>query len=166
MRTFLGVALMTSALASAQPSLSATVRAGGSLSLNPSRTQLGLGGGVGARLVFDEQWLVQADIATLFGLGVVGLVRAGGGWQRAGRWSPMVRVDLEFGFGGSLDFSVAARLPPRGPTVGLTASVALLRFATGRWTISALEISGGVGSDFLSVGPRVGLTLLEVGIAF
>jgi hypothetical protein len=166
MRTVLIVALMTSAAASAQPSLTATARAGGSLSLNPSRTQGGLGGGVGARLSLDEHWVVQADIATLFGLGVVGLVRAGGGWQRPGRWSPMVRVDLELGFGGSLDFSVEGRLPPRGPTLGLTAAVALLRFVTGRWTISALELGAGLGSDFRTVGFRAGVTLLEVGLAF
>jgi len=164
-RALVAVALGWSAAAQAGPAIGLELRAGGSASLTPGRTQGGLGAGAGVRLVFDERWLVHADVAALFALGVVGLVRAGAGWQRPGTWSPMVRADVELGFGGSLDFSIGGRAPPHGPTLGLVASAGLLRFVTGKVTISVLELGIGVSTDFQSVGPRFGLSLLELGIA-
>lgn len=164
-RTLAAAALVWSGSALAEPTVALALRTGGSASLTPGRTQGGVGAGAGVRLLFDERWQVQADVAVLFLLGVAGVVRAGAGWQRPGVWSPLVRADVELGFGGSVDFSLAGRAPPHGPTLGLVASVGLLRFVAGRVTFSGLELGLGLSTDFQSVGPRFGLTFLEIGIA-
>jgi hypothetical protein len=92
------------------------------------------------------------------------LVRAGGAWQRSeGVWRPLVSADLALGLGGALDFGVAGSAPSRAPTLGVVLGVQLLRFAaTKNSTLSVLGLEGGVSTEFLSVGPRFGVTVLSL----
>lgn len=158
----------TTAVASAQAqsrSFSVSVRTGGSILLTPTRTQGGGGGGLGVRVQLDPHWLLQADAAILVGLGMAGVIRAGAGWQHAGgTWAPLIRADAELGVGQRLDFSSELHLPPRGPSLGAVLSVGLLRFAVAGAIVSALELGGGVGTDFLTIGPRISVTLLEISL--
>jgi hypothetical protein len=160
----MALALVAGTAAAELPPLAVTVHSGGTVFLAPSRTQGGLGGGVGLALSVDAHWLVEADATVLFGLGLAGQVRAGAAWQRSGRWTPVARAYLELAFGQRLDFTVNGRLPPNGPTLGLGVGLGLLRFTVGRATVSALELRGGLGTDFLSVGPHLGVELLELSL--
>jgi hypothetical protein len=132
-----------------------------------SRTQGGMGGGVGLRDTFRGQWLVQADISGLAGLGGVVETRLGGGWQRPGLWSPSARLELTTLFGQQIGF-----IPPGadsiagGPTFALGVAVAPLRFSLSGTRVSLLEVSYGMGPDLGGMGTRFGLTLLEVGANF
>lgn len=153
--------------ARAEPTLLSRVTVGldstANLSLTPGRTQGGLGGGVQVGFLLDAHWLVQARAAWLVGLGSHSLFHLGGAWQRSeGTWRPAFGAHLVLGLGGALDFSVGGRLPSRAPTLGLVASVALLRFQAGPVVLSALAMEGGVSTEFLSVGPRFGLTAFSL----
>lgn len=134
----------------------------GAISLTQARTQGGIGGGVQAAFSFDEHWLVHARAAWLWGLGSHTLFHAGGGWQRSGTWRPLLRGDVTLGLGGSLDFSVGSMPPTRAPTVGLVVGAALLRFQVGRVIVSGLELEAGISTEFVSIGPRAGVTLLSL----
>lgn len=137
----------------------------GSLSLTRARTQGGIGGAVGVAYAFDPHWLAQARVGWLAGLGSHTLVRVGGGWQRAeGSWRPFIGTDVAVGLGGALDFGVEGGPPSRAPTLGLTVGLSLLRYQVEKLTLSVLELEAGVSTEFLSVGPRLGLGLLSVSV--
>lgn len=158
------VCLLGAASAQTAP-LSLTLRSAGSLSLTAGRTQGGIGGGVGLSYELKPSVALQADVAWLWGIGAPVLVRVGGAWQRAGLWRPQLRADLEVGLGGGLEFSVEGRIPPRAPTLGGVLGLGLLRFEVPeRGWISLLELSGGLSTDFASLGPRLGLSLLSLGV--
>lgn len=146
------------------PRLAVSLRSGGALLLAPSRTHGGAGGGVGVRVALDRHWLLHGDVAVLWGLGTAGLMRVGAGWQRVGEWAPLVRADVELGFGDRFDFSADGRLPASAMSLGLGVSVGLLRFQVAGATLSALELGAGVGTDLLTAGPRLGVTLLELSV--
>jgi hypothetical protein len=162
--TSLALGLLLAASQAQAPTASLSMRSGASLFLAPSRTQGGFGGGVGVQLELDRHWLVHLDAAVLWGLGTAGVLRLGGAWQRDGLWRPVLRVDLELGVGQRLDFTDGGRLPPPGPSLGLGVSGGVLRFEVAHAVVSALEIGVGLGTDFLTAGPRVGLTLLEISV--
>lgn len=134
----------------------------GAISLTPARTQGGVGGGAVLTFSLDEHWLLDAHAGWLFGLGSHSLFRVGGGWQRSGTWRPLLRAGLVMGLGGSLDFSVRGSLPSRAPTLGLVMGIAALRFQVGRAVVSALELEAGASTEFVAVGPRLGLTLIAI----
>lgn len=143
--------------------LTVSARSGFSLSLTSARTQGGVGGGLGLGYALTPSMDLFADASWLWGLGSVGLVRAGAGWHRTGLWTPQLSAMVELGVGGGLDFSVAGKTPSRLPTVGLSLGLAPLRFTRdGAW-ISLFELSGGLSTEFLAVGPRFGVTALAVG---
>lgn len=168
MRTFALVLLLSSlAFAESQPEprLAIGLKTLGGLSLTQARTQGGLGGAVSAGWRLDRRWQLNADFAWLVGLGSNTLLRVGAGWQPDhAMWRPMLRADVELGFGGSLDFSVGDALPPRGPTVGLTLGVAPLRWAFDWCIVSLMELHGGVATEFVAVGGRFSLTLLALSV--
>ena len=134
--------LSTAALAESAPRLSVGLKTLGGLSLTRARTQGGLGGAVSAGWMLDRHWQLNADFAWLVGLG----------------------SNLELGFGGALDFSVGDRLPPRGPTVGLTLGIAPLRWKFDWCVVSLMELHGGVSTEFAAVGGRFSLTLLALSV--
>lgn len=143
--------------------LSVTLESLGSVSLTQARTQGGLGGAVGVAYAVSPSWQAQARVAWLWGLGSHTLLRVGGGWQRPeGLWRPLLRLDVALGLGGALDFGVGGQPPSRAPTLGLVVGASLLRFQLGRVALSVLELEGGLSTEFLSIGPRVGLGLLAV----
>lgn len=165
MKTLLLVSLLaTPAMAEAELAsrFSVGLETVGAISLTRARTQGGIGGGVVGTFALDEHWIVQANAAWLVGLGSHTLWRASFGWQGTGTWRPAFRAGLALGLGGSLDFSVTDGPPSRAPTVGLVVSAALLRFHVGRAVLSALEVEGGVSTEFIAVGPRVGVTVLSL----
>jgi hypothetical protein len=143
--------------------LSVTLESLGSVSLTQARTQGGLGGAVGVAYAVSPSWQAQARVAWLWGLGSHTLLRVGGGWQRPeGLWRPLLRLDVALGLGGALDFGVGGQPPSRAPTLGLVVGASLLRFQLDRVALSALELEGGLSTEFLSIGPRVGVGLLAV----
>ena len=158
--------LATSALA--EESFLSRVTAGletvGAISLTPSRTQGGIGGGVHAAFALDSHWQVHAHAAWLWGLGSHTLLRLGAGWQREGMWRPRFHAGLALGLGGSLDFSVADRAPSRAPTLGVMAGAALLRFQVESVIVSAFELEAGLSTEFVSFGPRAGVTVLSLSV--
>lgn len=168
MRTlFLIYALSTAAFAESEPEprLSVGLKTLGGLSLTQARTQGGIGGALSAGWMLDRNWQLNADFAWLVGLGSTTMLRVGGGWRPDNPvWQPMLRVDLELGFGGSLDFSVGDHLPPRGPTLGLTAGVAPLRWKFDWCVVSVMELHGGLATEFVAVGGRFSLTLLALSV--
>lgn len=136
----------------------------GAISLTPARTQGGVGGGLHAAFALDSHWQVHARAAWLWGLGSHTLLRVGAGWQREGTWRPLFHAGLALGLGGSLDFSVADRPPSRAPTVGLVVGAALLRFQVESVIVSALELEAGLSTEFVSFGPRAGVTVLSLSV--
>lgn len=143
--------------------LSVTLESLGSVSLTQARTQGGLGGAVGVAYAVSPSWQAQGRVAWLWGLGSHTLLRVGGGWQRPeGLWRPLLRLDVALGLGGALDFGVGGQPPSRAPTLGLVVGASLLRFQLGQLALSLLELEGGLSTEFLSIGPRVGLGLLAV----
>lgn len=168
MRTFALVCLMSSiafAESEPEPRLSVGLKTLGGLSLTQARTQGGLGGAVSAGWRLDPNWQLNADFAWLVGLGSNTMLRVGAGWHPDNAmWQPMLRADLEFGFGGALDFSVGDSLPPRAPTFGLTLGVAPLRWNFDWAVISLMELHGGVATEFVAVGGRFSLTLLALSV--
>lgn len=153
------------AFASEPSRLSVTLESLGSVSLTQARTQGGLGGAVGVAYAVSPSWQAQARVGWLWGLGSHTLLRVGGGWQRPeGLWRPLVRLDVALGLGGALDFGVGGQPPSRAPTLGLVVGASLLRFQLDRVALSVLELEGGLSTEFLSIGPRVGLGLLAVSV--
>ena len=165
MRTIALLALLSTSAFADAPRLSVGLKTLGGLSLTQARTQGGLGGAVSAGWMLTPNWQLNADFAWLVGLGSNTMLRVGAGWQPENpRWVPMIRADLELGFGGALDFSVGNQLPPRGPTVGLTLGVAPLRWRFDSCVVSLLELHGGVSTEFVAVGGRFSLTLLSLAV--
>lgn len=145
--------------------LSVGLKAMGGLSLTRARTQGGLGGAVSAGWALTPNLQLNGDFAWLVGLGSTTLLRLGAGWHPANpHWRPMVRADVELGFGGALDFSVGDSLPPRGPTLGVTVGVAPLRWVFERCIVSVLELHGGFSTEFVAVGGRFSLSLLSLSV--
>jgi hypothetical protein len=165
MRALLLIPLLsTSALgdASLLPRFSLGLETPAAISLTRARTQGGVGAGLHAAFALDEHWLIDAHAAWLWGLGSHSLFKLGGGWQRSGTWRPLFRASVVLGLGGALDFAELGSLPSRAPTLGLVAGVSLLRFQVGRAFVSGLELEGGLSTEFLTVGPRFGVTVLSI----
>ena len=134
------------------------------ISLTSARTQGGIGGGVHASFALDSHWQLHARAAWLWGLGSHTLLRLGAGWQREGTWRPLFHAGLALGLGGSLDFSVGDRPPTRAPTLGVVVGAALLRFQVESVIVSALELEAGLSTEFVSFGPRAGVTVLSLSV--
>lgn len=167
-RTALLLLVLLAALAHADTPkrLLVSVEGTGALSLTTARTQGGLGGGVGVAFALAPSWLVEARIAWLWGLGSHTLVHVGGGWQRSeGLWRPAVLAELVLGLGGALDFSVNGQPPTRAPTLGAVLVLQPLRFGHDGVFVNVLGLEGGVSTEFLSVGPRLGVTLFSLSLA-
>jgi hypothetical protein len=134
--------------------------------LSDAQTAAGIGGGVGARAVFDRRWLVQADISYLAMIGHVGLARIGAGWQRDGAWRPAALVTASAFFGDRLRFLPEGRAEPVSvPALSLGVLLAPVRFAAHGTEVSVLEVGAGAGWDVPGAGFSVSVTLLQVGVA-
>lgn len=132
-----------------------------------ARTQAGIGGGVGVRDVLHGQWLLQADVSGLVGLGGLLEVRLGAGWQRPGFWSPSARLELSALLGQQVGFvRPGSESLPGSFTAALGAVLAPVRFSLSGACVSVLEVSVGAGPDPRGWGLRLGLTLLEIGTTF
>ncbi len=137
----------------------------GAVSLTDARTQGGIGGGVHVAFALDSHWQVYARAAWLWGLGSHTLIRAGAGWQREGTWRPLFHAGLALGLGGALEFGLPGRAPPsRAPTLGVVVGAALLRFQVESVIVSALELEAGLSTEFVSFGPRAGVTVLSLSV--
>lgn len=141
-------------------------RSGVSAFMSETRTQGGIGGGVGLRDTVQERWLFQAEVSGLAALGRVLDVRVGAGVQRRGTWTPAALVHVGALLGDRLRFPT-----PQSPIVAdgpaLSAGVTLMpaRFTFEGAKLSLLGLSMGVGPDTGGPGVFMGLTLIEVGIS-
>jgi hypothetical protein len=153
--------------ASAPLTVGAYFRTGGAAYLSRAQTAGGLGGGAGARLTFDDRYLLQADLSGLFLLGTSGLLRVSLGLQRQGTWSPALLAQGSVFLGERLRFSAPAR--PAGvqaPAMALGVALAPLRWVTSAAEVSLLEVGYGFGWDFPGPGAALQLTVLELGRRF
>lgn len=166
-RVVLTVVLLISSMARAEDGTFAS-RLGlgletiGAISLTQARTQGGIGGGLMVTYALSPSWQLEAHGSWLVGLGSHTLLRVFAGWQREGTWRPLFRAGLALGLGGGLDFSVGGRGPSQAPTVAVLGGACLLRYQVGPVVVSALELEAGVSTEFLSVGPRFGLTVFSL----
>ncbi len=106
----------------------------------------GIGGGVGAQLVVDRTWLVQADVSALWLLGQAWVVRVAAGVQRDAAWSPAAWLSLGTLWGDRVEHLGADPERPPIPTWALGVRASLLRFADATGIVSVLE--AGIGTDF------------------
>lgn len=135
----------------------------GAISLTQVRTQGGIGGGLQASFALTPQWQVHAKAAWLWGLGSHTLLRTGAGWQREGTWRPLLSANVALGLGGALDLGLPDKPPSRAPTLGLMLGAALLRWEVDGFVLSALELEGGLSTEFASTGFRAGVTVFSLG---
>lgn len=168
--TLFGLLLLAAGTATAaEPASSrwyAVATTGAQAYLSPNRTMGGYGGGLGARWVKDERYVLQADASYLVYLGNVASLRLSGGLQWPGTWSPAVLATAGVLLGNQFTF-----FQPDGPVLGnlpapfLALSIAPLRFSTDAAQVSVLQLGLAGGTDFAGFGWGVQLTVLEIAIA-
>ena len=107
----------------------------------------GIGGGAGVQALYANRYLLQLDVAVLWGLGNAFDTRLAAGAQlEVGSWVPAAWIAGGALWGDRLEFLAGSGARPGRPswTIGLRLSP--LRFAARGTAISALE--PGIGTDF------------------
>lgn len=142
-------------------------RSGLSLYLSPSRTQGGLGGGVGVRDLLSDQLFIQADLSYLALLGNVAELRVGAGLQRSGTWAPALLITGSLLFGQHLTFLTEDHPYPSGlPGWSLGLELTPIRFASANTTVAVLPLGLGWGLELPGVGWHYRVGFLEVATRF
>ncbi len=152
----------------AEPSTTWSVygRSGASVQVSSARTIGGEGGGLGLQ-VSRGAWLAEVEAAMLVGLGTVLDVQLGAGWQRRGKWSPAALLTVSLLAGSQTSVLTDAHpLPVKGPALSVGLKLELLRFVYGRVRTSALQLGGGIGTDFPGVAFSLRVTFIELGVSW
>jgi hypothetical protein len=149
------------------PRLTAYVRTGLGLYLSETRTQGGVGGGVGVRATLSELFILQVDTTYLMGLGNSMELRVGAGVQRPGTYTPAALLVLSGMAGDSLRFLTPEHPSPKeGPALTLGLQLAPLRFTHQGLQVSVLELGVGLAPELPGLGVAWQVGLLEAGTSF
>lgn len=123
-------------------------------------TLAGFGLGLGARLVWEKNFVAEADAGLLWGNGTVVPTRLAVGYQLDGAWSPAVYGTFGLLWGQRIEVLSDTGQRPAAPIWVAGLRIAPLRFSQAGCFASALEFGYGFGPD-RGVGFEV--TLLSVG---
>lgn len=138
----------------------------GSAYLSSVRTAGGAGGGVGVR-GSRGLYVVQWDASLLTGMGGLVEARVAGGLQRDGEYAPAILATLSLMLGPQIKVIDEQHAKPwRAPAAYAGLQLEPLRFRSGAYLVSALQLGAGIGSDFPGVGYAFRLGLFEVGLRF
>ncbi len=141
-----------------------TSHAGADIYHSEARTQGGIGGGIGSRLVLQNRWLVEASLGLLASAGSVEVVRVSAGIQWPSAYCPALLVGGRLMFGDAMHFlTVQHRVAQTGPSLSLGISLAPVRFRANHTELLFGSLYVGRGSDFPGSAWGYGVTLLEVG---
>jgi hypothetical protein len=127
------------------------------LLLSDRVTAGGGGGGLGAQLIYQRRYLLQADIGMLLGFGNALATRLAAGVQLSARdYAPAFWASGGALWGDRVEFLTGAGERPATPSFALGARASPLRFVSELGMVSALEL--GAGTDL------AGALWLELGV--